>query len=185
MIALSTDCLLFQLSSGESIPLSAEMISVELMGEAAQSFEPEFVRNAAAAVFHYFRHDLKRETLSVGEFAEALERVLRDFGFNIHSVQETAATAARLDEDLRALARDSGDGRELVFFPRLRTALRSQLRQSPRMVRFHGLRSCVKQLAGAQRWGPRCENLQEQIVDYLRECLGAESHPERCSLFVE
>jgi len=32
MIALLSDCLLFQLTNGESVPCSAEMISVELVG---------------------------------------------------------------------------------------------------------------------------------------------------------
>ena len=31
------------------------------------------------------------------------------------------------------------------------------------MVRFRGLRRCVKQLVGARRWGLRCQNLKEEI----------------------
>src|SRR5205085_2070549 len=34
MILLASDCLLFQMTSGESVPFSAEMISVELVGDA-------------------------------------------------------------------------------------------------------------------------------------------------------
>ena len=34
MIALHSDCLMFQLASGESVPCSAEMITVEIVGEA-------------------------------------------------------------------------------------------------------------------------------------------------------
>ena len=60
-----------------------------------------------------------------------------------------------------------------------------QLRQSPRVVRFRGLRGCVKHLAGARRWSPRCENLQDQIVGYLRECLSNESRETECRLVVE
>ena len=76
MISLASDCLLFQLSSGESVPFSAEMISVEVMGEAAEVFEPEFVKHAAASVFHYFKHDLGRETISVAEFSRSAGGVL-------------------------------------------------------------------------------------------------------------
>jgi len=50
MIALSSDCLLFQTSNGESIPFSAEMISVELSGEGVGGFDPEFLKQAASAV---------------------------------------------------------------------------------------------------------------------------------------
>jgi hypothetical protein len=52
-------------------------------------------------------------------------------------------------------------------------------------VRFSGLRGCVKHLAGARRWSPRCQGLHDQIVAYLRECLGAEARATECSLVVE
>ncbi len=182
MISLAKDCLLFELASGESIPFSSEMISIELMGDAAARFDPEVIRHAAASVFHYFRHDLARDTVTVAEFAEALEKVLRGLGFKVNPAE---AEAVSPPSDLRALARESGAARELVFFPRLRSELRSQLQNSPRIVRFRGLRGCVKQLAGARRWSPRCEDLQEQILGYLRECLSTESREPECRLIVE
>ena len=185
MIAIAQDCLLFELASGESIPFSAEMISVELMGDAAGKFDPEVIRHAAASVFHYFKSDLARESVSVAEFAKALEKVLRELGFKVRPVESDASESPRPAADLRALARESGDGRELVFFPRLRAELRAQLRGSPRIVRFSGLRGCVKQLAGARRWSPRCQNLHEQIISYLRECLCAEAGEVECRLVVE
>ena len=185
MISLASDYLLFQLSSGESIPFSAEMISVEVMGEAASVFEPEFVKHAAASVFHYFKNELGRETISVAEFAGALEKVLRGFGFKVESDLDESAAGKPAGRDLQLLAHESGGGCELVFFPLLRDALRTQMRHSPRFVRFCGLRGCVKHLAGARRWGPRCQTLHDQIVGYLRECLSAEPRDSDCTLVVE
>ncbi len=185
MISLASDCLLFQLSSGESVPFSAEMISVEVMGGAADVFEPEFVKHAAASVFHYFKHELGRETISVAEFSGALEKVLRGLGFKVYSEDATAPAGETVEGDLRLLACESGEGCELVFFPRLRDALRTQLRHSPQRIRFHGLRGCVKQLAGARRWSPRCQTLHDQIVGFLRECLSAEPRKADCTLVVE
>ena len=185
MIALAENFLVFQLASGENIPFSAEMVSVELMGDAADDFDPEFVQHAAASVFHYFKHDLDRHTVTIGEFAEALEKVLRGLGFQVHSADATTTTPANAEADLKLLARESGQAGELVFYPRLRGALREQLRQSPDMIRFHGLRGCVKHLAGARRWSPRCESLREQIVEYLRKCLSAEVRDDRCALLVK
>ena len=183
MISLSQDCLLFELSSGESIPFSSEMISIELMGDAAMQFDPELIQHAAASVFHYFRNDLARETVTVGEFAEALEKVLRGLGLYVATTEPQSTGAA--GADLRMLARESGDARELVFFPRLRHELRALLQTSPRLVRFRGLRGCVKHLAGARRWGPRCQTLHDHIVGYLRECLSAEPRDSDCTLMVE
>ena len=201
MIALAYDCLLFQTSSGESIPFSAEMISVELTGEGIGAFDPEFLKHAASAVFHYFKHDLGRVTVTVGEFAGALEKVLRGFGLQSeadeqngeHSFEdakededEKGIPARRvLKSDLRTLACESGKGFELFFFPRLRDELRQQLLQEPEVLHFRGLRSCVKQLTGARRWGPRCQTLQDQIVEFLRNCFTSEASQPNCALLVE
>ena len=187
MIALMSDCLLFRLASGESIPFSAEMISVELVGDAVGKFDPEILRHATASVFHYFKAELGRETVTVGEFAGALEKALRGLGFNVSSGELEPRRGRRgiVEADLLMLARESGESRELFFFPRLRGELRAQLRRTPRLVRFRGLRGCVKQLAGARRWSLRCERLEEQIVEYLRGCWGAEPEQPDYALVVE
>lgn len=201
MIALAHDCLLFQTSNGESIPFSAEMISVELTGEGIGEFDPEFLKHAASAVFHYFKNDLGRVTVTVGEFAGALEKVLRGFGLQSEAdeqngehveghldepaEEQTAAARRVLKCDLRLLACESGKGFELFFFPRLRDELRQQLLQDPEILHFRGLRSCVKQLTGARRWSPRCQTLQDQIVEYLRNCFTTEANQPNCALLVE
>ena len=82
MIALHNDCLLFQLATGESVPCSAEMISVEVIGD-DHWLEPDLLRHAAASVFHYFKKELARETVTVGEFSVALEKVLRRLGLTL------------------------------------------------------------------------------------------------------
>jgi hypothetical protein len=178
MIALRHDCLYFQLNNGESIPCSPEMISVEIAGEAEGFLDREILKHAAASVFHYFKVELERESVTIGEFSRALEKVLGHLGYTIHPGEPDSA-------DLIQLLREAGDSRELVFFPRLRDEIRGRLRQSPRIVRFRGLRGCVKQLAGVQRWSHRCEELQDQIVDYLRECFSAEPEQKNCALVVE
>ena len=185
MIALQSDCLLFQLANGESVPCSAEMINFEITGSSCGLLDPEVLHHAAASVFHYFRTELERETVTVGEFAVALEKVLRRLGFVIHAGGIESRPPDAGATDLGRLARESADSLELFFYPRLRNELRTQLRQSPRVVRFRGLRGCVKQLAGARRWSHRCEKLQDQIVEYLRGCLTAEPEQNECALVVE
>lgn len=184
MITLSADCLLFQLANGESIPFSADMISVELMGETAQWLDSEMVKQAAKAVFHYFKHELGRQSVTTGDFAAALEKVLRGFKKDTPP-QPEPPKLDRLEADLWRLARETGEARELVFFPRLREELRVHLRHRPGVLRFHGLRPCVKHLVGADRWGLRCRALEEQIVEYLRQCLNTETRPADMALIIE
>jgi hypothetical protein len=185
MIALNSDCLLFQLSNGESVPCSAEMITVEIAGGVEGLLDPDMLKHAAASVFHYFKDELCRESVTVGEFSVALEKVLRGLGYAIRSGPEPLAGHQIAETNLDLLANESGDSLELLFFPRLRDELRHRLRQSPRMLRFRGLRGCVKQLAGARRWSARCEQLQDQIIEYLRQCLTAEPEQNECPMVVE
>ena len=185
MIALQNECLLFQLASGESVPCSAEMISVEIVGGQDQLLDPEVLHHAAASVFHYFKNELLRESVSVGEFSVALEKVLRQLGLTLQDDEPLSAAREIIESDLRVIACQSAGSLELFFYPALRDNLKSQLRQSPKVLRFSGLRGCVKQLTGARRWCQRCEVLQDQIVAYLRECLSADRQQAECALVVE
>jgi hypothetical protein len=185
MIALHNNCLIFELHNGESVPCSPDMIAVEIVGEAHGWLEPETLRHAAASVFHYFKTELARDVVTVGEFSLALEKVLHRLGYSIHAHEPGCSPDESPAADLARLARDTGDGLELFFFPRLRHELRDRLRHGPNVVRFRGLRRCVKQLAGARRWSRRCDLLQQQIVEYLRGCLTAETAPNDCALVVE
>ncbi len=185
MILLACDCLLFELPSGETVPFSAEMISVEISNSAGAMLEQDFVEHAAASVFHYFKHDLGRKSVSVAEFASAFETVLNGLGLKLADGRLTTTTVGKITKDLRLLAHDAGYACELGFFPLLRDAVRDQFQTSPRIVRFHGLRGCVKRLAGAQRWSPRCETLRDQIVEFLRRTISVETAGDPCALVVE
>ncbi len=188
MIQLNPDYLIFQTSNGENIPCSAEFVTLELIGEAVEYLEPELVRNASAAVLHYFKDELGKNFVTVAEFSEALEKVLKGFGLAVNSLNTTATAAAPgarvCETDLCALAASAGKGFELIFFATLRDHLRQELKGPAEILRFKGLRGCVKQLTGSQRWCTRCQALNDQIVDYLRGCLTAESKKQSCSLVV-
>jgi hypothetical protein len=190
MILLRPDCLVFKTAAGENIPCSAEDVTVELMGDSAQWSDQEIIKNAAAAVLHYFRSEKQQDFVSVAEFSETLERVLRGFGLAVASCDTKPSVSAPeiaprvVEADLRRLAEESGIGSELCFFQSLRAGLRRQLDGTPVVFRYRGLRSCVQWLAGAKRWSGRCQTLNDQIVDYLRHCLTAENIATGCGLVV-
>lgn len=184
MIALATDCLVFEMPNGTGVPFSADMISVELCRESPEWLDEEFLHHAANAVFHYFRHELGRDSVTMAEFANAFEKVIR--GFTPPAAPVPPCDRLEIAEsDLGCLARESGAACELFFFPRLRDELRHQLQQAPRVLRFRHLRDCVKLLSGTRRWTPRCRDLEERIVDFLRECLCAEGARADFALVVE
>lgn len=190
MILLHSHCLAFEQPDGTAIPCSAEQITVEVMGEAANGVHSDLVRHAAATVLYYFKNELGRSTITMSEFISALERVLQGFGLEVKAAGPAVNSAVApapdrgvIECDLRTLATVSSGAFELGFFPRLRDELRGRLATHPRVLRFSGLRPCVKTLAGAKRWCPRCHRLSDQIVGYLRECLH-QQHEEECALVV-
>ncbi len=199
MIQLRSDCLVFETSNGETIPCSAEEVTIELIGSAAELLDKEMIRHAAAAVLHYFRNELQRTTVTVAEFTEALEKVLRNFGFAVGTAEHLpkpsgepidpaeskSAASDVIVADLRLLACESGKGFELFFFPRLKQEIASRLKETPRALRFRGLRGCVKQLIGARRWTGRCQQLNDQIVEYLRECFTRHEGGATCAMLVD
>jgi hypothetical protein len=186
MIALKADCLLFELENGESVPFSPEMLSVEFVGDTPTLIDSEFVRNAADAVVYYFKHELERQTVTMNEFARALAKVLRGFSPELNKAGAAQSRNAEvIESDLGQLMFQGAREGELFFFPRLREELRAQLRLEPRELHFRGLRDCVKALAGAQRWTPRCAELRDQIVEFLRNCLTAEARTGECAVLVK
>jgi hypothetical protein len=202
MIQLREDCLWLKGDDGEIIPCSVEQITLEIIDGVKGKLDPEVLRHAAAAVLHYFKVELARESVTVTEFAEAMSRVLAGFGlaFEVAEVQSSKAgppdatapeaeptTVGELADseivvreiqiqsaDLRELAQLSGKLGELEFFPRLHDALRKGLEAGPEVVEFSHLRCAVKQLLGRKHWTNGCRELESRIVEALRTWLSEE-----------
>lgn len=192
MTPLRSGCLVFKTVSGV-IPCRGEEVVIELITSEALGADVELIRHAAEGVLHFFREEQGRDSVPVAEFAEALARVLQGFGLDVElgpdpGVLTTAVPAPEavsvIESDLCRLAADSGWAVELAFFPRLRGEVEAQLRRAPRVLRFKGLRPCVKELAGARRWNPRCQQLSDQIVEYVRECLRESGTAGNCAVVV-
>ncbi len=165
------------------IPCTDQPVRFELAGEGATLVSEEVFQEAAAAVLHYFRHELGRCAISAGEFSTALEVVLHSLGLTQVKAAPEAGWPAEppAETDLQELAEG---GLELVFFQRLREELRRQLQPSPDVLRFRGLRPSVMRLTGARRWTPRCQDLKERVVDFLRCSLQAEPIGRPCGLVI-
>jgi len=183
MIQLHRDYLLLQTLSGDFVPCSAELFSIQLTDASGSIVDQELIRHAAAAVLHYFKHDLGRQSVSVAEFAQALEGVLRSVGLKAASAESNKSLGAEI-ADLHTLVSDSAIGFEMAFFLNLRREVKARLQHSPKVLRFRGLRGCVKELLGAKRWCRRCQALNDQIVNYLRDCLETEAPASPCGLVV-
>jgi len=159
-------------------------VTIELLSGAVDWVDKEMISNAALGVLHYFKEELGRTSVSMAEFSQALERALSNLGLKIKPSEPPPPASRIADADLLGLAFQSGKGCELVFFRSLREELRRNLELTPEVLRFRGLRICVKKLIGAKRWSRRCQHLSDQIVDYLSARLNTEKGGEACALIV-
>ena len=173
------------MSSGELLPCSAEAITEELLGDAINLIEPQTIQEVLKAVVYYFREEQEYSSVSVDQFSCALGKVLQGFGFDVVFDEDPRVNLRVEQTDLCQLARETtGQGFELFFFQRLRDEVRANLRRSPNVIQFSGLKDCVKQIVGAQRWCGRCRWMHGQIVSYLRTCLDQDSRKD-CSLLIK
>ncbi len=185
MIQLRSNYLVFRMSSGELLPCSAEAITEELLGDAISLIEPQTIQEALKAVVHYFREEEEYSSVSVDQFSNALGKVLQGFGFDVVFDQDPGVNLRIEKTDLRKLATETtGQGFELFFFQQLRQEVRANLQRSPNIIQFNGLRDCVKQIVGAERWCSRCRRMHGQIVAYLRTCLDQDSRRD-CALLIK
>lgn len=188
MIQLHSHSLVFETTDGELIPCDAEEVTIELIGEAVQDLDPNLVRQAATAVLHYFKSECEQQVVTIREFTQALEQVLHNLGVQVSKEEKSAAKSLVggkiLEADLSDLIEEDGSATELIFFARLKREFVKLLNRSPRVIRLRGLRRCVKHLIGAQRWSKRCYGPNDQIINFLRECMEQRSEQNDCALVI-
>ena len=185
MIALRTDCLVFTLADGLGTPWSSEAIPAHLLGEAADSMDPDFLCHATTAVLHYFKSELGQDTVTARDFTRAMQKVLSGLNGEMSSNTQVRSESRSAELDLAQLAGESAGGIELLFYPRLREEIRTRLQNGAQALRLRGLRPCVKELTRAKHWNSRCGRLADQIVSFLRQCLYVEPRRGECVLMVD
>ena len=47
-----------------------------------------------------------------------------------------------------------------------------------------GLRKAVRKLIGAKKWSPRCQKLNDQIVEYLRHIVSQHQQKAKLTLMI-
>lgn len=194
MIALRDDFLLVAQEGGHYIPCSVEHLTFELAGSAANQVDPEWVKQAAAGVLHYFKDELGQSHVTVAEFTTALSKVFQGLGMTAE-VTTIAPPVAEPEGppappqvvwrgDLQAIAVESGELGELAFQKALLSQLTMALESSSQTVEFSGLRGCVKMITGRKHWCPECRKWSAWIVDLLRSWMSEKAGHRHVSLVV-
>jgi hypothetical protein len=119
-------------------------------------------------VVTYLRQDFNDPVVALPQLRTTVQSVLQVIGYaDVANHFEPLPPPFRLS--LVRLAREAGNGYELVFFRLLQSQLRT-IADSPSLhVELFDLQPCVKLLRSAKNWRSDCTGLRSEIVRYIRE----------------
>ena len=119
------------------------------------------------SVSSYLENEFDENVVTSVRLEKAVRSVLQVIGYaDVATCFRSAPPPARLS--LAEVAREAGNGYELIFFELLRAKLREMLSVPVEKVQFVELRGCVKILRSAKYWGRDCNGLSQEIVEFIR-----------------
>lgn len=169
MIALADGMPLVRLDDGRVIRFEPAWIFRALWKAAAKAGYQKWwmASYAVEAAVHHLRTGYPRNTVSVEQMKRLLCDILQVTGYGeIAPHLELGQPGERLD--LVDLAKEAGAGYELAFFNRLRERLQTLIGSGTTDVDLVGLAPCVKKLRSRKLWTRECDDLQEEIVSFVR-----------------
>jgi hypothetical protein len=141
--------------------------SIKAAAERAGHEDWWIAEDIARGIIEYLRQRYPGNTITVEELYEKISRALGVLGWDDVAAQlQVGPPPLRIS--LAEIAHEAGDGFELVFFRLLRERLAETCVTGSQQVQCYGLKQGVKILHRARRWGTRCQQLAEEIADFLR-----------------
>ena len=170
MIRANDDIAWVKFADGHLAPFDEHRLALSIQHVAERVGQADWwlAESIAAAVHVYATRCRKNGVIPSSEISEIVASVLSMLGFEELSAAY-AKDERRMAIHLSDLAKRVGTAFELEFFRQLDRALGVAANRRLSVLQVDGLRACVMQLRGAQRWTAGCRTFAEEIVDYVRE----------------
>ena len=186
MITLASDCLLFEMATRREHPvLGRHGLAWSWRAARRELFDPEFVHHATKAVFHYFKHELGRQTVTAGEFAGALEKVLRGFAVTAQAASHPTPPRACWSPICAGWPMNPARAASFSSFRACAPNCSGTCSRPRACCAFAGCAAASSSSPARGAGAGAARRLEGEIVDYLRQCLSAESGPVEFALLVE
>lgn len=143
-------------------------MSIQHVAERAGHSDWWLAESVAAAVHAYAVKCRSDGVIPSREIVEIVVSVLSTLGFQKIS-QAYAGHEHSAAIHLSDLTAKKDAVYELEFFRQLDHELKAASNHRLSVMEVDGLRACVMQLRGAQRWNAGCRKLAEEIIEYVRE----------------
>lgn len=126
-------------------------------------FTPDIVRS----LMIYLRERFPGSTITLEELTGKIRHILSKIGFNEIGEQVSLVPPA-LSLSLDDLAREAGEGFELLFFQLLDARLRELSDLGAPVVALTNAHEGVKRLCAAKYWTQNCRQLEVEISTFLQ-----------------
>ncbi len=178
MISLASGLPLLQIGDRGVSEYSSEWLetsirrAAEEAGHAEWWFAPDIVRS----LFLYLKERFQSTVITVNQLFEKLRLTLTALGFQDIAKHLHDQVPPYKISLLQIASEASVSGSyELSFFQRLGASLDEAVVTGTDLIHAHGIKSAVRKLCGARRWGPSCERLQKEILAFMEERAGREA----------
>jgi len=170
MICANDDITWVRFGDGHLAPFDEHRLALSIQSVAERVGQADWwlAESIAAAVHLYATKCRKNSVIPSSEIAEIVASILSMLGFEDLSTAY-AGHERHTSIHLGDLARRVGAAFELEFFRQLDRALGVVGDQRLSVLKLDGLRACVMQLRGADRWTAGCRRFAEEIVEHVRE----------------
>ncbi len=169
MIALRDSLPLVRFQDGSVMNFERSWLSTALVRAAETAGYKKWwlADHVTESVTNFLEQDFDASVVTICRIEKAVQSVLQVIGYSDVALHfRTAPPPVRIS--LAEIARDAGDGYELLFFEKLRAKLRDVIYSETREVEICDLHRCVKLLRSAKSWRQDCSRLRGEIVSFVR-----------------
>lgn len=169
MIALPSQLPLLRIGRFETTVLEPDWIETSIREAAAAAGNDEwwFASDIVRSLMIYLRDRFDGTAITLEELAAKVRLTLEKIGFS-EIGNKMRLNPPRLTLSLHDLAREAGDGFELRFFRLLESRLAEMALLGVKSVALTDSRDGVKCLCAAKNWSRACQDLEAEILAFLR-----------------
>ncbi len=178
MIALPSQLPLLRVGRYELVTYEAAWVEESIKDAAREAGHEEwwFACDITRSLMMFLRNKFAGTAITIEEMNRRLQQILGKIGFQDIG-DRVRLSPPRLHVSLQDLALEA-EGFELRFFQLLEERLSELMTLGARCITLSHARLGVKTLRGMRNWGPKCDDLEQDIVHFLRKRL--HNRPDCC-----
>ena len=134
---------------------------------AAQREDFPFIEDLMEGIIHYLENKCSLRVITIEELNSRVRRMLERIG--CAAIANTLPLISPpVTLSLMRAAKEAGNGFELAFFNKIHDEIEELRIHGVEDLYFTGTRDSVKVLRGVERWTTPCEQLHNEILDFLK-----------------